>query len=169
MAKAGRKNKYETHIKPYLSEIKEALERGVEENKIAESCGVSISSWCEYKNKYLEFAELFKKKDVSKILAELDGALMKAAKGFEYEEKRYSIKETEDGKKEKVATEIVVKQQPPNVTAIFGAYNRFDPDYVKDRAYYRLKQQELKLKTAIAESNSFDGLNLENTKGTKGK
>lgn len=156
MAKRGAPNKYETVVKPHLKEIKEALERGVEENQIYNTLGVSSSAWCEYKHKYSEFAELFKSKDVSQILAKLDGALMKAATGYEYAETRFSIKETSDGKEELVATEIVKKQQPPNVTAIFGAYNRFDENYVKDHAYYKLKQQELKLKEAIAKANNFD-------------
>ena len=45
---------------------------------------------------------------------------------------------------------------PPDTTAIFGALNRFDPNYKKDSAYYELKKQELELKKAIAESNNFD-------------
>lgn len=151
----ARPNKYESHIKPYFKEIKEALERGVEEKEIANSIGVSVSSWCDYKNRYLEFAELFKKKDVSDILKRLDGALMKIAEGYEYQEKKQYIKKDEDG--ERVTyTEITTKHQPPNVTAIFGAYNRFDPNYVKDKAYYDLKMQELELKKAVAEANNFD-------------
>lgn len=151
----GRPCKYETHVKPYLNDIKEALERGVEENKIAKELGISVSSWCEYKLKFSEFAEVFKKKDVSKILQQLDGALMKAARGYKYEETRRYIRENEDGD-EVVTTEIISKEQPPNVTAIFGAYNRFDENYIKDKAYYKLRQQELKLKKAIAEANNFD-------------
>ena len=151
----ARPSKYESHIKPYLKEIKEALERGVEENAIAKQLGVSVSSWCEYKNKFSEFAEVFKKKDVSGILAQLDGALMKIATGYEYTEKKQYIKSDSDG--EKVTyTEIATKHQPPNPTAIFGAYNRFDPNYVKDKAYFELKQQELELKRMSAEANTFD-------------
>jgi hypothetical protein len=146
----GRKSKYETHVKPYFDDIKDALERGVEENKIAEGLGVSISSWCEYKNKYTEFAELFKKKDVSDILRRLDSALLKSAEGYNYEEKKVYITEGADGKKKK-HTEIMTKHQPPNVTAIFGAYNKYDPNYVKDRAYFELKQQELELRKMNAE------------------
>lgn len=151
----ARPNKYESHVKPYLNDIKDALERGVEENAIAKSLGVSISSWCEYKNKFAEFAEVFKKKDVSGILERLDGALMKIATGYEYTEKKQYIKADEDG--EKVTyTEITTKHQPPNATAIFGAYNRFDPNYVKDKAYYKLKMQELELKRMNAEAGTFN-------------
>lgn len=144
--KVGRPSRYESHVKPYFKEIREALERGVEENQIAKNLRVSISSWCEYKLKFPEFAELFKDIDRTEILKQLDGALMKAATGFEYKEiKTYQVKDDE-GNVIKTHSEITQKVQPPNVTAIFGAYNRFDPNYIKDKAYYDLKQQELELK-----------------------
>ena len=152
---AGRPSKYETHIKPYFKEIKEALERGVEENKIAQKLGVSISSWCEYKNRYSEFMEVFKNADRTELIEELESALVKRAKGFEYKEKKQYIKQDDDG--EKVTyTEITTKYQPPDTTAIFGALNRFDENYVRDRAYYELKKQEQELRKAIAKSSNFD-------------
>lgn len=153
----GRPNKYETHVKPYFREIKEAFDRGVEEKQIAKNIGVSISSWCEYKAKYSEFAELLKRDEdaIKEILKQLDGALLKSALGYDYEEKKQYITEDDNGNKKK-HTEITKRHQPPNVTAIFGAYNRYDKNYVKDKAYYELKQQELELRKAIAESQNFD-------------
>lgn len=162
----ARPSKYESHIKPYFNEIKDALERGVEEKQIAAGCGVSKSSWCEYKNKYSEFADLFKNKDTSAILQQLDGALMRSALGFTYQEKKEYIKETPNPKETVVYTEITTKQQPPNVTAIFGAYNRFDKDYVKDKAYFDLKKQEFELKKSIAAANNFD-LDFNEEKGNE--
>ena len=157
----GRPSKYETKVKPFFKEIKAAFDRGVEEKVIAKEIGVSVSSWCEYKNKYSEFAELLKRDEdkTKEILERLDSALLKSAEGFEYQEKKQYITEDENGKKKK-HTEIYTKYSPPNPTAIFGAYNRFDPNYKKDKAYYDLKKQELELKKLIADSNNFD-LNLE--------
>lgn len=153
--KGGRPSKFDSHVKPYFKEIKDALERGVEENKIADSLNVSITSWCEYKLKFPEFAELFKDVDRTDILRTLDGALMKAATGFEYKEiKTYQVKDDE-GNVIKTHSEITQKVQPPNVTAIFGAYNRFDPNYIKDKAYYDLKQQELELKRIAQEDKEW--------------
>lgn len=151
---AGRKSKYETHVLPHFADIKDALERGVEEKKIAEGLGVGTSAWCDYKNKYTEFAELFKKRDVTKILQKLDSALLKAATGYEYEEKKI-YKTIEPDGKEKKHIETTKKHQPPNVTAIFGAYNKYDPDYVKDKAYFDLKKEELALKKLKAESEDW--------------
>ena len=78
---------------------------------------------------------------------------------FEYQEKKQYIKKDENG--EAVTyTEISTKYQPPSETAIFGALNRFDPNYKKDKAYYELKKQELELKKEVAKSNNFD-LNID--------
>lgn len=153
---AGRPNKYETDIKPYFNEIKEAFNRGVEEKVIAKNLGVSVSSWCKYKNVYSEFAELLKRDEeaTKDILKNLDSALLKSAYGFSYEEKKQYITEDEDGKKRK-HTEITTKYQPPNPTSIFGAYNRFDPNYKKDKAYYELKKQELELRKNMAETKDW--------------
>lgn len=157
----GRPNKYESHVKPHFKEIKEAFDRGVEEKEIAKSLGISVSTWCDYKNKYSEFAELLKRdQDKTKeILQRLDSALLRIAEGFEYKEQKQYITEDESGRKKK-HTEIMTRYYPPNPTAIFGALNRFDPDYKKDKAYYDLKKQELELKKLVAESSNFD-LNLE--------
>lgn len=157
----GRPSKYETSVKPFFKEIKAAFNKGVDEKEIANSLGISVSSWCDYKNKYSEFAELLKRDEdeTKNLLERLDSALMKIAEGFEYQEKKQYITEDESGKKKK-HTEIYTKYCPPNPTAIFGAYNRFDPNYKKDKAYYDLKKQELELKKLIAESSNFD-LNID--------
>jgi hypothetical protein len=157
----GRPSKYETHVKPHFEAIKKAFDRGVEEKEIAKSIGISLSSWCDYKNRYSEFAQLLKRDDekTKEILERLDSALLKSACGFEYQEKKQYITEDENGKKKK-HTEIYTRYAPPNPTAIFGALNRFDPDYKKDAAYYDLKKQELELKKMLAEANNFD-LNID--------
>lgn len=154
----GRPSKYETNVKPFLDDIHDAYQRGVEEKKIAAGLGISVSTWCEYKNKYSELAEALKREEESTkaIIKDLDSALLKSAKGFTYEEKKQYIKKDAATGKEHKYTEITTKYQPPNVTAIFGAYNRFDKDYVKDRAYYDLKQQELELRKQLAAATNFD-------------
>lgn len=153
----GRPSKYETAVKPYFKEIKEAFDRGVEEKEIANSLHISVSSWCEYKKKYSEFAELLKRDDdaIKKILDRLDSALLKSAEGFEYIEEKKIIRKDKSGERI-AAIEQYKKYCPPNPTAIFGAYNRFDPNYKKDKAYYDLKCQELELKKLIAEASNFD-------------
>ena len=77
----GRPSKFETHIKPHFDEIKKAFDRGVEEKEIAKNLGIAISTWCDYKNKYSEFAELLKRDDnaTREILNRLDSSLLKIA------------------------------------------------------------------------------------------
>lgn len=155
---AGRPSKYDTKVKPYFKEIKEGLEKGLTEKEIAKALGIAYSSWNKYKVEITEFAELIKSKDMRPLIADLENALVKRAKGFEYKEVKEVV--TEDIHGIKLTTETVTKYQPPDTTAIFGALNRFDPNYKKDAAYYELKKQELELKKAIAKDNAFD-LDLE--------
>lgn len=155
----ARPNKYETHIKPKFAEIKSLLEKGLTEKEIAAALNIAYSTWNKYKVEFTEFSELLKSKDMQPLICDLENALIKRAKGFTYEEKKQYITEDENGNKKK-HTEITTRYQPPDTTAIFGALNRFDPNYKKDAAYYDLKKQELELRKAIAESNNFD-LNLE--------
>ena len=72
----ARPSKYQTHVEPYFGEIKEALEKGVDDKEIAKNLGVSISSWCEYKHKFPAFSELFKNTDRSELIKNLESALI---------------------------------------------------------------------------------------------
>lgn len=161
---AGRPSKYETHIKPFFDQIKDAYKRGVDEKEIAKGLGIAVSTWCAAKNKYPEFSEILKRdeEDVKKILERLDNALMKCAEGFEYIEEKQIIRKDRNG--ERVAgLEKYKRIVPPNPTAIFGAYNRFDKDYKRDKAYYDLKKEEIELKKQMAEMN-FPAFELEDLK-----
>lgn len=151
----ARPSKYYTHVQPYFKEIQEALERGCNEKDIAKELGVGTSAWCDYKNKFTEFADLIKGADRSELLKDLENALIKRAMGFEYEEKVQTQTDDEE-KGRKIQTQIITRYQPPDTTAIFGALNRFDPNYKKDAAYYDLKKQELELRKEIAKSQNFD-------------
>ena len=153
----ARPTKYDTHVKPYFKEIKEAVDRGVDEKEIAKSLSISKSTWIEYKHKFSDFSNLLKRDEdkTKEILKQLDNALLKSATGFVYEEEKEYATIDKDGNVKK-HKEKYKKYSPPNPTSIFGAFNRFDPDYKKDKAYYDLKRQELELKKALAEVNNFD-------------
>ena len=63
----GRKNKYETHIKPYLKKIPKWYET-MTEGQIAKRLGVSVASWENYKNQYPELVECLRSsKDLCSI------------------------------------------------------------------------------------------------------
>lgn len=153
---AGRPSKYETHIKPYLEQIKKWAEQGATEKQIAQQLGVAYSSFNLYKIKYSELSEILKEKDMKPLVEDLRSALVKRALGFEYKEKKEYIKEDpETGNKVKYI-EITTKQSLPDTTAIFGALNIYDPDYVRDRANHELRKEDLELRKALARSNNFD-------------
>lgn len=160
----GRKSKYDTHIKPYLETIKRKVCEGATERDLAKALGVSHTAWNEYKAKYPEFAAILKMdEDATRIILEhLDNAMLKSASGYDYTEKKQFFIFDDNGERILAKEEVTKKHIPPNVTAIFGAYNRFDKNYKKDAAYYELKLKELELKQKIAEANNF--LDLEGIK-----
>lgn len=153
---AGRPSKYETHIKPHLEQIKKWAEQGATERQIAKQLGVAYSSFSLYKTKYSELSDLLKSKDMKPLVEDLRSALVKKALGFEYKEKKEYIKEDpETGNKVKYL-EITTKQALPDTTAIFGALNIYDPEYVRDRKNHELREKDYELRKAIAEANNFD-------------
>ena len=151
--KAGRKGKYETHVFPFFDRIEKLLNEGASEKQVAEALGVSYPAWNNYKVQYPEFGELCSKPR-TKLIDDLRSALVKRALGFSYEEKKQYITEDEDGHKKK-HTEITTKQALPDTTAIFGALNIYDPEYVKDKKAHELKEQELELRRMQAEMKDF--------------
>lgn len=153
MADKGRKHKYETHVKPHFKDIGKWLNGGASEKQVAEALGISYASFNNYKRDYPELRELCEKPRVGVIL-ELRSALVKRALGFTYEEKKQYITEDDEGGKKK-HTEITTKQALPDTTAIFGALNLYDPEYVKDKKAHELKEQELELRKQMAEMKDF--------------
>ena len=78
----GRKNKYETNVKPHLAEIPKWYET-MTEGQIASKLGVSSSSWENYKNTYPELLQCLRQgKDF--LIEELKSTLKKKALGYEY-------------------------------------------------------------------------------------
>lgn len=146
--KVGRKDKYFTHVLPRLKDIEKWLDEGADQRLIAQKLGVSYSAWNQYKVKYEELKAVCDKPREG-LIADLRSALIKKALGFTYEIKKQYITE-KDGVKTK-HTEVTTMQSLPDTTAIFGALNLYDSDYVKDRKNYELRQQELELRKQMAE------------------
>ena len=153
MADKGRKNKYEKYVKPHFKDIEKWLNNGASERQVAKALGISYASFNNYKRDFPELRELCEKPRVGVIL-ELRSALVKRAIGFTYEEKKQYITKDEEGG-QKVHTEITTKQALPDTTAIFGALNLYDPEYVRDKKAHELKEQELELRKQMAEMKDF--------------
>lgn len=143
----GRKNKYITHVKPYLPEINE-WSKSMTEEQICKKLGVGKSAWSEYKKEYMELSEAIKK-GRQDLVIELRSALIKKAIGYEYEERKYYTDET--GKKR---MEKTVRYSHPDVAAINLALKNYDRDnWSNDPQMQRIREEELELKKKQVEQN----------------
>jgi len=116
---AGRKSKYETHVKPYLHLITQWCKNGSTEAQIYKKLKVGKDGFYDYKKKYKELSEALKiGKDDSDDLVE--SALYKRAVGYSYDE----VREEYDGDV-LIKKTVVRKQEAPDTTAqIFWLKNR---------------------------------------------
>ena len=153
MADRGRKGKYDTYVKPRLDQIEKWLNGGASEKQVAEALGISYAAFNNYKRDYKELREICEKPRVGVVL-DLRSALVKRALGYQYEEMKQYVTKDENGN-QKVHTEIYKKQALPDTTAIFGALNLYDPEYVKDKKAHELKEQELELRRQMAEAKEW--------------
>lgn len=170
--KAGRKGKYDTHVKPYFPLIMEMCQT-MTENQIAEALGVGASTFAYYKTQYPELSEILKK-GRQNLVAELRSALIKKAKGYEYTETK-SVSEAvrwpdelyvlflESGFTEEqlnqarlIKTEVAHKHVTPDVAAINLALKNYDPDnWANDPQMLKIRKRELELREQQIENNSW--------------
>ena len=153
MAKTGRKNVYDTLIKPRFSEIEDWLRHGATEKQIYENLGICEDSFYKYKKTKTEFSELLKNGRSSLIL-QLRGALIKKALGFDYSEiKKYT--KIEDGKQVQYVEETQ-KKASPDVAALNLCLKNYDSDnWANDPQALELKKEELKLRRELAEKDEW--------------
>lgn len=143
--KKGRKNKYETHVKPYLKNIKEWASNATEKD-IAKNLGVALSSFMDYKNKYPELQQAIKDGQCNLIM-DLQSSLIRNAKGYDYEEKTIT-KTLEDGS----IMKITQKHFPGNTGASIFLLKNLDRENWADNWHNKeLKEKELELRKMLAE------------------
>lgn len=94
---AGRKNKYDTNVKPYLDDINKKIRQGVTESEIAKALGISVATLNNYKSDHEELREALSKNKGADILQELVNEGIKAAKGYWVEEETTTYGRDEDG------------------------------------------------------------------------
>lgn len=113
MAKRGAKGKYNILVKPYLKQINDKVRRGVTEEQIAASLGISVASLNNYRNQYPEFKEALSKDKGADVLTDLINAGIEAAIGG-WKESIETIEETDEDGKTKVKTTRKNTYYPPN-------------------------------------------------------
>ena len=154
-AKMGRKDAYETKIKPRFDEIREWLINGANNDNIAHNLGVSKVTFYKYVKDKNELSELLKSGRVA-IVAQLRSALIKKALGFEYSETKIIEREDpETGEKVKTV-ETYNKKSLPDVGALNLALKNYDPEnWSNDPQGDAIKREELELKKQKLEKEDW--------------
>ncbi|MDU6348414.1 MAG: transposase [Clostridium sp.] len=127
------KGKYQKWLTPDGKLLLEAWARdGLTDEQIAHNCGINTATLYDWKKKYPEISESLKRgKEVVDI--EVENALLKRAKGYEYLEEKVEIEEDHRGKIKSRKVVQVMKQVAPDVgAAAFWLKNR-RPDVWRDR------------------------------------
>lgn len=152
----GRPSKYETHVKPYIADIKKWVAAGATDQEIATALGVALSSLSEYKKRYSELSDAFARGRTNVVL-NIKAALLKKALGFNYEEKKQYIKQDAETGDKTQYTEITTKYCVPSETAAAMLLRNYDSDWNdRDSISNELRKQEFELRKAIAKSSNFD-------------
>lgn len=129
------KNKYKSQIEPRLETIRAWKKRGMIDKEIAKNCGVNVSTFSMYRNKYAELCEVLKT-GKSDAIAQVENALHLRAIGFDYDEvivikKKYVLEgdEKDDAGEDgiEITRKIIKKKVLPDVAAIIF--------YLKNRAW----------------------------------
>lgn len=138
----GRNNKYITHIKPYLNDIKKWYVE-MTEAEIIKKLGIGATSWEKYKKDYPELKEVLTD-GKQELVVELKQTLKRKALGFHYTETKTNTRIV-DGSKI-VTVEEVEKYSPPDVGAIHLLLKNYDKDWRNDDlTTIELKRQKLEL------------------------
>lgn len=148
----GRKNKYESHVKPHLDKIKEWIIDETEA-EIADELGISSRTFERYKKEHPELQEALEKgkKDLVK---DLKRTLRKKAHGFFYTETKTMIRETSEGKIRVV--EEFKRYAQPDTGAAHLLLKNLDPEWRNDdQTTIDLKKEKLRLEKEKAENNQW--------------
>ena len=158
MAKRGARSKYESLVKPYLTEINKKVREGVTEAEIAKSLGISVASLNNYRNQYPEFAEALSKDKGADVLNALINAGVKAAiGGYKLTTKKTIWGQDENGNPVIEKQEEYETEQPPN-----PALNKFyvknfgkDQGFTEDPIQAEMKKKKQEFEEAIERQKNW--------------
>lgn len=148
-SKCSRTSKYETKVKPYLSEIERYHRCGVTEAQLCAYYNISKTQWIQYKHNNPELSELlYNAKKVLKI--ELTNKAYEVAVGGTYIEttvvEYYDL--DKDGRKVITGgkTTTHTRYNKPDVGMLqFLLINRFPDEFVRDPQTIELRKKALEL------------------------
>ena len=148
----GRKSKYESHVLPYLEDIKKWY-LTESEGQIAKRLGISPDTFCDYKAAHAELAEALRH-GRENLIAELKDTLRKKAQGFTYKETKRVIRK--DGEREQKYVEEYERYALPDTGAIHLLLKNLDPEWRNDdAATMELKRSKAELEKQKAEVENW--------------
>ncbi len=157
---AGRKNVYDTKIKPHLESIKKWIADGATEQSIAKTLGVSHTTFNKYKNEKVELMEAVKRNRMP-CVDNIENSMYKAALGGKETLKKVMkvkhIEYQENGKRLREYETLEPYEEevyfPPNTTAGIYLLKHWGKEkgYTNDPATLELKRQEFEHKKEIDE------------------
>ena len=148
----GRKSRYETHVEPYLDDIRKWYQL-LNEGEIARKLGIGITSFEKYKREHPELREALREGRFE-LVEDLKLTLKKKAKGFSYTEKERIIQDV-DGKKTTIVRERE-KYVLPDTGAIHLLLKNLDENWRNDDGpTMALRREKLELDKKRAETNDW--------------
>lgn len=154
MGVGGRKNAYQTIIKPRFSDISEWLKSGATEAQICSNLGIKKTTWYKYKAEYQEFAEIITNGRQG-LVTKLRGVLVSKAMGFEYTERK-TVRKTDATGAVTETYEETVKSALPDVAALNLCLKNYDKEnWANDPQMLDIKKEELELKKKAIEEGDW--------------
>lgn len=151
----GRKNRYETHVKPFLQDIPKWYEI-MTEAQIAKKLGIARSTFESYKIKYPELAKsLVNGKEI--LIDDLKNNLKMKAKGFKYTETK-TIKALNENSGELEVVQVIEteKYAQPDTGAIHLLLKNLDENWHNDdQTTINMKRKQLELAEKKAEGDDW--------------
>ncbi len=138
MAKVGKPSLYDPQKHPEQLEYK--LREGKLLKQISEEMGVTETTIHNWKNKYVEFFEAYKRgREGSKenIASEAENSFLKLIKGWSYDEEKTELMPNPDDPKKPMITKKTVTRKfvHPNVTAVIAALLNHLPNKYTNTEY----------------------------------
>lgn len=154
MAGKGRPDKYKTHVEPYLKDI-QVMALSMTEKEIAETLEIAYSTFKVYKRTYSALNDSLKK-GRRNLVIELKNNLIRASKGYHYDEKKVIKERDEFGDMIVVREEVTTKYMRPDVAATNLLLKNYDKDrWANDPQALELRKKELELQERRLENGEW--------------
>lgn len=120
------KNKYEAFVLPRLQSVRSWVLEGLDEDRIAQRLGVCSRTLKKYKKEHEELGKILEI-GRNNIIAGVEDALLKKARGYRYTE----TKTVDKGDKVEITT--TEKEMPPDLSAISFLLRNYCPEKWSDK------------------------------------